>query len=314
MELSELRAFMGVVTEGSFSRAAARLQRTQPAISQAVRRLESELGQTLFDRSSNPGILTEAGKVLRDYAERLLRLVDEAEVSVRELEDLRRGRVLIGSNDAGVPILLPLIAEFQTKYPGILVDIRRMHARHVPIEIVQGNLDFGLTTFRPPERRLRSIHLGYDELVVIVYPGHPFARRSKVTVSEWAREPIIFHNEPSPARERAIQLAEQRKNPLNVRAAVPTIDGIKLAVGMGMGVSLLPRRCVAAEIRQKQLVAVPIPELRLPREVRLVYRPGGHLSHAATAFVEVATGHVIEDGPDVKRAHRPRPHRAGSRS
>src|SRR5437870_6057750 len=112
MEFSDLRAFHGVVTEGSFSRAATRLHRTQPAVSQAVRRLESQLGQKLFDRSSNPGVVTEAGKVLHEYAERLLRLVDEAEASVREVEELRRGRVLIGANDAGIPIVLPLIAEF----------------------------------------------------------------------------------------------------------------------------------------------------------------------------------------------------------
>src|SRR5689334_5369861 len=140
MELQELRAFVSVVTEGSFSRAAARLQRTQPAISQAVRRLEAELGQRLFDRSSNPGVLTEAGKVLRDYAERILRIADEAQESVREVEQLRRGRVVIGANDAAVPILLPLIANFQTTYPSILVDIRRIHARHIPIEVMQGNL------------------------------------------------------------------------------------------------------------------------------------------------------------------------------
>jgi DNA-binding transcriptional LysR family regulator len=295
MELSDLRAFLGVITEGSFSRAAARLHRTQPAISQAVRRLEAELSQKLFDRSSSPGIVTEAGKVLHDYAERVLRLVTEAEASVREVEDLRRGRVLIGANDAGVPILLPLVAEFRAQYPGILVDIRRIHSRHVPIEVVQGNLDFGLMTFRSPERLLRSIPLGNDELVVIVYPGHPFATRAKVTVAQWAPEPIILHNEPSPVRERVIQLAEQRKHPLNVRVAIPTIDGIKLAVEMGMGISLLPRRCVTAEVRRKQLVAVPIPELRLPRQMRLVHRPDRTLSRAASAFLQVAAAHVSDE-------------------
>ncbi len=305
MELSDLRAFAAVITEGSFSRAGTRLHRTQPAISQAVGRLEAELGQKLFDRAFNPGILTDAGKVLNEYAERLLRIVDEAEESVREVKDLRRGRVLIGTNDAGVPILLPLIARFLAKHPGILVDIRRIHSRHVPVEVIQGNLDFGLMTFRSPERRLRSISLGEDELVVIVYPGHPFAKMSKVTVSEWAKEPIIFHNEPSPARERAIHLAEQRKQPLNVHVAVPTIDGIKLAVEMGMGVSLLPRRCVTAELARKQLIAVPIPELRLPREVRLVRRPGG-LSHAATAFVEVIAAYASEGNTSGKRPARRR--------
>jgi DNA-binding transcriptional LysR family regulator len=304
MELLELRAFLTVVNEGSFSRAAARLQKTQPAISQAVRRLEDELGQTLFDRSSNPGSLTEAGTVLRDYAERLLRLSEEAETSVREIDDLRRGRVLIGTNDTGVPILLPLIADFQALYPKILVDVRRIHTRHIPVEVLHGNLDFGFITFHATEGRLRDISLGDDELVAIVYPSHPFAKRSKVTVAEWAQEPIVFHNEPSPARERVKKILEERKVVMNVRIAIPSLDGIKLAVEAGLGISLLPRRCVINEVRRKQLVAVPIPEVRLPRQMRLVYRRSPKLSQAASAFLKVATEHKADEPNKVARIGR----------
>lgn len=308
MELLELRAFLAVVTEGNFSRAAARLHRSQPAVSLAVRRLEADLGQPLLDRSSNPGTLTQAGTVLRDYAERLLRLTAEAEASVREIDELRRGRILIGANDAGVPVLLPLIAKFLDSYPGILVDIRRIHSRHVPVEVMHGNLDFGLMSFFSPERRLRGVPLGEDEMVVIVYPGHPFARKSKVTVVEWAREPIVLHNDPSPARDRATRLAEQRKTPLNVHVAVPTLDGLKLAVEMGLGISLLPKRCVMNELRRKQLIAVPIPELRLPRKMRLVYRRGHELSQAASAFLKMASefagGEVCREVSRPRRSHR----------
>ena len=109
MDLAELRVFLTVAAERSFSRAASKLHRTQPAVSQAIRRLEDEVGERLFDRSSKDGTLTEAGRVLRDYAERLQRLSEEAQLSVRELRDLQRGRVLIGSNEGGVHVLLPLI-------------------------------------------------------------------------------------------------------------------------------------------------------------------------------------------------------------
>jgi len=100
MELAELQVFLTVAAERSFSRAAEKLHRTQPAVSQAIRRLEDELGERLFDRSSKQGTLTEAGRVLREYAQRLSRLSEEAETAVRELRDLRRGRVLIGANEA----------------------------------------------------------------------------------------------------------------------------------------------------------------------------------------------------------------------
>jgi DNA-binding transcriptional LysR family regulator len=140
-----------------------------------------------------------------------------------------------------------------------------------------------------------------------VSPRHRFAKQAEVSFTEWAQEPIIFHNDPSPARDRAMRLAEERNAPLNVRVAIPTLDGIKLAVEMGMGVSLLPLRYVMSELRRKQLVAVPMPELRLPRAVRLVYRHGRRLSHSARAFLDIAiTWAHGERGNAVQqtRAHR----------
>ena len=109
MDLNALKIFLSVAHERSFSRAAAKVHRTQPAVSQAVRRLEVELGEQLFDRSSKNGTLTEAGKMLQNYGQRLVRLAEETESAVRELRDLQRGRVLIGANEAAVHTLLPLI-------------------------------------------------------------------------------------------------------------------------------------------------------------------------------------------------------------
>ena len=135
MELAELQVFLTVASERSFSRAAAKLHRTQPAVSQAIRRLEEELGERLFDRSSKQGALTEAGRVLREYAQRLMRLSEEAEIAVRELRDLRRGRVLIGANEGAVHALLPLIGRFRTQHSEIQVDVRRVPSRQVGVEV-----------------------------------------------------------------------------------------------------------------------------------------------------------------------------------
>src|SRR3954451_9418350 len=110
MDIAVLKTFLAVAHERSFSRAAAKVHRTQPAVSQAVRRLESEVGEELFDRLSKSGTLTEAGRVLQNYGERLVRLAEETENAMRELRDLRRGRVLIGANEAAIHTLLPLMA------------------------------------------------------------------------------------------------------------------------------------------------------------------------------------------------------------
>jgi DNA-binding transcriptional LysR family regulator len=287
MDLAELRVFLAVAGERSFSRAATKLHRTQPAVSQAIRRLEEEVGERLFDRSSKDGTLTEAGRVLRGYAERLHRLSEEAQLSVRELRDLQRGRVLVGSNEGSVHILLPLIEKFRDKHPRILVDVRRVPARQVGIEVAQGSLDFGVMTFDPGDKRLNALAIGADELVLLVYPGHRFAGRDSVSMAEFAQETVIAHSDPSPARDQVLRQAELRHAPINIQLALPSLEGIKRAVEHKMGVALLPRRCALAELARGQLVAVKIPEVRLPRQVRLVYRRG-ELSHAAAAFLSAA--------------------------
>jgi DNA-binding transcriptional LysR family regulator len=287
MDLAELRVFLTVAAERSFSRAASKLHRTQPAVSQAIRRLEDQVGERLFDRSSKDGTLTEAGRVLRDYAERLQRLAEEAQTSVRELRELQRGRVLIGSNEGGVHMLLPLVEKFREKHSKILVDVRRVPARQVGAEVAQGSLDFGIVTFDPGDKRLNALALGPDELVLLVYPGHPFAARGTVPIAEFAAEMVIAHSDPSPRRDQVLRQAELRHAPINIQMALPSLEGIKRAVEQKMGVALLPRRCALAEIARGQLVAVRVPEVRLPRQVRLVYRKG-ELPHAAAAFLTAA--------------------------
>jgi DNA-binding transcriptional LysR family regulator len=288
VDLAELRVFLTVAAERSFSRAARRLHRTQPAVSQAVRRLETELGERLFDRSYKDGTLTEAGLVLQGYAERLLRLSEEAEGAVREFQDLRRGRVMIGANEAGVHSLLPILERFRSLHPQTLVDVRRVPSRQIGVEVLQRSLDFGVLTFDPAERGLGTIPIGADELVLLTHPAHPLATRRTVTLADLGRHPIIAHNDPSPARERVLRLFEERHAPLEIRISLPSLDGIKRAVEMQLGVALLPRRCALTEIARGQLAAVRVPEARRARRVRLVHRLGGELSHASAAFLEVA--------------------------
>ena len=132
--------------------------------------------------------------------------------------------------------------------------------------------------------------LGNDELVMLVHPGHPLARRKKVSIEEFGREVVIAHNDPSPARERVLRVYERRHAALNIRIALPSLDGIKRAVEMGLGVAVLPRRCALTEIARAQLVAIKIPELSSPRTVRLVFRKEGEVSHAASAFLAAVRG------------------------
>jgi DNA-binding transcriptional LysR family regulator len=290
VQLQDLATFIAVADERSFSKAAKKLHRTQPAVSQAIRRLEEELGDRLFDRTSRSGILTEAGVLLREHSMRLLRMAAETEAAIKELQQVRRGRVVIGANEAGVHSVLPIVQRFSRLHPTAQVEVRRVPSRQIGSELLERTLDFGVLTFLPAGKGLQSILLGTDELVLLVHPRHPLASLKQVSIEEVGRQTVIAHNDPSPARDRVLRLYERRHAALNIQIALPSLDGIKRAVEMGLGVAVLPRRCALTEIAHKQLSAVKVPELASPRSVRLVFRRGGEFSHAAEAFLELARG------------------------
>ncbi len=206
---------------------------------------------------------------------------------MRELQQVRRGRVVVGANEAAVHSLLPLLETFARQHPQARVEVRRVPSRQIATELLERSLDFGVLTFQPPDKGLQSISLGSDELVMLASPTHRLAQKKRVTIEEVGRETVIAHNDPSPARERVLRVYERRHAPINIQIALPSLDGIKRAVEMGIGVAVLPRRCALSEIGRGQLVAVKVPELSSPRTVRLVYRKAGELSHAANAFLEM---------------------------
>ena len=200
---------------------------------------------------------------------------------------MRRGRVLIGANEAAVHTLLPLIGRFRQRYPDITIDVRRVPARQIAVEVQQGSLDFGALTFHPTEEGLLEVPVGTDELVLLVPPSHELAGRRQVAMEDIAQEPVVAHNDPSPARERVLRLFEQHHVALNMVISLPSLDGIKRAVELKLGVALLPRRCAITEIASGRLVAVPVGGVSRKRQVMLVCRKA-HRSHAADAFLTVA--------------------------
>jgi DNA-binding transcriptional LysR family regulator len=216
-------------------------------------------------------------------------MASDAAVAVRELQEVRRGRVVVGANEAAVHSLLPAIGKFGAAHPQVHVEVRRVASRQMAAAILDRSLDFGILTFQPAEKALQSISLGHDELVMLAPPDHHLASRRRVTIEEVGRETVIAHNDPSPARERVLRLYERRHAPINIQIALPSLDGIKRAVEMGLGVAVLPRRCALAEIASGRLAAVKVPELASPRQIRLVFRRGAELSHAAQAFLETAS-------------------------
>src|ERR1035437_4889948 len=135
MELNQLEPFRAVAEDPSFSRAAARLHRTQPAISQVIRKLEASVGETLFDRAARDGSLTAAGELLRDYALRLMALRREATSALDELKNLERGHLQLAANEYTCMYLLPAMDAFRREFPQVSVTVQRMLASRIPEEL-----------------------------------------------------------------------------------------------------------------------------------------------------------------------------------
>ena len=290
MTFEDLRVFSTVAAERSFSKAAQKLRRTQPAVSQAIRRLEQATGERLVDRSSRDGTLTDAG----DAAARLRpapaaaggRGLGRGVGAARRQEGPRAHRCERGRRarraaaHRDVPSRASRACSWRCgAWPRVTF----------PQEVLLRTLDFGVLTFKPAERELASQPLGTDELVLLVPPAHPLAGRGEITMEEMGRQSVIAHNDPVAGAGHgaaAVRAAARAAEHLHV-AAEPRRHQARGGDGAG-------RRAAAAALRAGRDRAPPagrgrVPELRSPREIRFVYRKDAGLSHAARAFLQLAS-------------------------
>ncbi|MGD0798036.1 MAG: LysR family transcriptional regulator [Acidobacteriaceae bacterium] len=296
MDLFQLETFLAVAEERSFSRAATRLHRTQPAVSQAIAKLESELGEVLFERSSRDGTLTDAGEVLREYAMKLLNLRAESMGALAELRELHRGRLNLAANEYTCLYLLPVLDEFRRRNPRIKVAVQRALASRIPDEVLMHSVEIGVMSFKPEDAQVRSVVVYRDELDFVVNPKHPLAREEEVSIRQLGAQNFIAHNIPSPQRQKVIDTFKRHKTPLRMGVELPSLEAIKRFVEMGNGVALVPGLTVGTELKSGALVRVRVRELQLERRLRLVYRRAASLSHVAVAFLKVVEGYAAAHG------------------
>src|SRR4029079_4147201 len=288
MDINQLEVLIAVAQEKSFSRAAERLHRTQPAISQAIRRLETEIGEPLFDRSSKDGTMTAAGRVLFGLAQQMINLRHGAHAAIKELKGLHRGKLSLTANEYTVMYLLPLLPVFRARHPHIKIEVKRSLASRISSELLARETEIGIVSFKPNDAALASVAVQADELSRIVPLNHPLAAKKVVSVRELGAESFIAHNVPSPYREKVVKTVEKYKTPLNISMEMPTLESIKRLVEQEMGVALVPRLTAQIEIERGQLAAITVKEMKLERRLQLIYRKGASLSHAAKAFLRVA--------------------------
>jgi DNA-binding transcriptional LysR family regulator len=294
VDLFQLETFLAVAEEKSFSRAAARLHRTQPAVSQVIAKLEAELGEVLLERSA--GQPTDAGKVLLEYAHKMLNLRKEAGAALVDLRSLHRGRLDLAANEYTCLYLLPLLDEFRRQNPRIKLAVQRTLASRFSDEVLMHSVEFGVLSFRPDDAQVKSMVVYRDELAFVVNPRHALAKEGRVSIRQLGAQNFIAHNIPSPQRQKVIQTFKRHKTPLQMGVELPSLEAIKRFVEMGNGVALVPGLTVRTELESGALVQVQVPELQIERKLRLVYRRQASLSHAALAFLKVVEAYAAAHG------------------
>jgi DNA-binding transcriptional LysR family regulator len=297
IELSQLETFLAVAELKSFSRAAERLHRTQPAISQVVRKLEAEVGEVLFDRALRDGSLTAAGELLQGYAQRLISLRREATLALDELRSLDRGRLTLAANEYTCLYLLPVLDRFRRLHPQIGITVQRAYASRIPSELLARTAEIGMLSFSPDPEIFQTISVYRDRMAIVVKPGHPLTRRKRVRIADLGSQSFVAHNVDSPLRQRVTQTFDENHTPLNIGIELPSMEAVKRFVAQGNGVAIVPGLTAARELESGELVGIQVPELHIERELRLVLRRKAVLSYVGSAFLKVAEECAREYGP-----------------
>ncbi|HLX73540.1 MAG TPA: LysR family transcriptional regulator [Terriglobales bacterium] len=288
MDFDQLETFLEVARHASFSRAAEKRFRTQPAISSQIRALEDEVGAKLFDRSGGKVALTAAGKVFQRYAEETLQARRVVMTTVQEMERVPRGEIVVAANEGTCLHILPeVFAEFKKQYSRVGVSVQRSEHNKILESVIDNSVDFGVVSLPVNDTRLTIVLIHRDELVLIAPPDHPLAVLESVPVSEIAKFPLLL---PKLGRTRdAIEnmFHERRLRP-QVSMELDSSELLKRFVAAQVGLGFIARSNVAEDVRAGVLAALPIADAQFRRDLALVFRKDKALSRAALAFIDIA--------------------------
>ena len=292
MDFDQLEIFLEVARLSSFSRAAEKRFRTQPAISSQIRALEEEVGARLLDRSGGRVSLTASGKLFFKYAEETLERRKAILNEIAETERVPRGEIVVGANEGTCLHILPeVFAQFKRDYPNVAVSIKRSDYARILESILENVVDFGVVSLPVTDNRLEAQMIHRDELVVITGPHHPLATnlatKKSVTVAEVATYPLVV---PKLGHTRDALDALFYDHHLKPKFAMEldSSELLKRFVAAGVGVGFIARSNIEEDIRAKALVAITLADAQIRRDLAIVFRKDKSLSRAAKAFMDIA--------------------------
>jgi DNA-binding transcriptional LysR family regulator len=299
LSLYKLETFMAVALEGSFSQAARRMSATQPAISQQMRDLEQSLGAKLFERGPRGVLLTAAGEILLDYTRCILRLVEEAEGAVLELEQLGAGQLTLGATPGASVYLLPAwVQKFHQRFSGQAISLRTDTTASLIKDIKRGKVDLAFVEGElQPEAAIHALKLRDIQLFVVVGGDHPWSGRSQIQLAELDGQASISRPPGSQTRSWIDQIFNQNGVQPRIVAEFDHPESIRRAVSSGMGFAILPEWDLGSETSDPRLHAVDIAGLDLIRTLKLVWGSGSPLKPISRAFLTL----LLDEFPQLSR-------------
>src|SRR5271167_3244806 len=265
MDFDQIETFLEVAKLSSFSRAAERRFRTQPAISSQIRSLEEEVGAKLLDRSGGRVAVTAAGKVFQKYAEETIEQRRVMLIALAEMHRIPRGEIVVSANEGTCLHILPdVFAEFKRQYPSVAVNVKRSEHQKILEALIENSCDFGVVSLPIKDKRYTVVPIHKDELVVITPIKHALAGRHQVTLAEIAQYPLLL---PQLGRTRDTLEAlfhERHLKPI-VSMELDSSELLKRFVAADVGVGFIPRSHVAEDLQAKALAALTLADASVQR-------------------------------------------------
>lgn len=302
MDFDQLETFLEVARLSSFSRAAEKRFRTQPAISAQIRALEEEIGARILDRSGGKVSITAAGKLFQKYAEDTLDARKAVLTAIAETERVPRGEIIVGANEGTCLHILPAVfAQFKKQYPDVAVNIKSADYAKILDSVIDNSVDFGVS-MPVSDPRLTVVLIHRDELVIIVPPQHPLAKLKSATIADAARFPLVVPK-AGHTRDALEDLFYEHKLKPRYAMELDSSELLKRFVAADVGVGFIARSNVQEDIRANVLVAIPMSDAQVRRDLALVFRKDKALSRAALAFIDTTVKIKTVDAiaPEAKR-------------
>ncbi len=293
MQINHLRTFVTVVEREGFSAAAQVLGISQPAVSQQIRRLETELGVELLRRGRRAAIeLTVFGEILLDFARTTLAAYNDLCEELYRRQSIIEGKLWLAASTTPGEYLVPqLLADFRAQYPAVEAQVTVGDTASVVQQVLAGECDLGFIGAPVEQPSLVLERLTADQVVLAVYPAHPFASRESVTWQEVQAQPLILREEGSGTRQTVLQALAVRGQmlpPASVALTLGSTQAIVQAIRDGLGVGFVSQRAIARVPPTERLPTVAVEGLTFTRELFIIYNAAQiktPLLHAFLAFV-----------------------------